>query len=192
MVVSLFFVGLQSSIFAQVEKTVPTSGAAQQLRDVKDTFLSALKSRKTAAIRVAVLTLIALLVVMAAKKGKFLPGATEEIAERPQDSQAEFVNLLNNYNGNPYRLVELLKWFISQKGGLKTTGIEEIGNSQIAQNSDNREVLRNFFLDPRNIDKNYASKNAAYKASEIFGKTYSFTMAIINANLPATDIGELD
>ena len=115
-----------------------------------------------------------------------------------QDLQTEFLTLLNDYNGNPHRVIELLDMFIDQQGGLLTSGIEEIGNSPIAQNPENKEVLRDFFLNIFTIERIFKSKEAAFKAKDILsaGLPYLAVIPVIQAitssNLPENDMEALD
>ena len=204
MMFGLFFVGLQAPIPMQAMGALSAASAANQLRKASDSFLATLKSGKTLAIRAAVIALIVLLVVTAAKESKFLPGAQQPIEEEGQlDLQTEFVNLLNDSNGDPARLVELMETITSQYGGFATRGIEKIGNSQIARNPKNKEVLRDFFLNIYNlnlynIEKIFKSKEAASKAMNIFGTRLPRPVAaaiirtIAFSGLPQTDMEALD
>ncbi len=187
--VGLFFVGLQAPISMQAMGVVTRASAANKLRKASATFLSVLKSGKTVAIGAAVLTLIALLAVMATQEGSLLPGTQqpperqeqiEEVQAVPQPSslQVEFGTLLNNPFGNADRLVQILKTVTLGGEKLNMDTIIGIGNSPLVQNYTNKGILQKFFLDKNKISQNYASKEVALEAEKIFGPDLSFKMRI--------------
>lgn len=205
--VSLFFVGLYTPFSMQSMGAISTVSVANQVRKATNAFLSALKTGKTVVIRAA---LIALLIVLAsqAKKHKLLPGmqqpqieyssfmqtTTTEVPQEPEMAmpqpsllQKEFGQLLNNYYGDVNRFITILNKIVSTGEKLDTTIINGIGQSPIAQNSQNKEILKKFLLDRTNIERIYASKDAAKEAGSLFGPDLYFNRDVDSSNLPDSD-----
>ncbi len=194
MMVGLFFVGLQAPTSMQAIEAGTAPIAAKEsafkkslerfnrCRKGKCTRWEALKVGRDLAIAAVALMVGLYVYGLYAAKGPETVGEVEKQQPSPEIIQTfplkDLLADLENYQVSASDLVNRLNAIILGGEKLDTADVIKIGRFYRAQNRANQRYLQEFFLDESKIGQNYATEEAALKASVTFGGGLGFTGAV--------------